>query len=246
MYLNGLKNNTSSFRRGMMDGVPIGLGYLAVSFSLGIAARNAGLSAVEGFVASLLCSASAGEYAGFTVIASNGAYFEIAIATLVANIRYLLMGCAMSQRLHKKTPLWQRMVMAFHLTDELFGIAIARPGYLNPYYSFGAALTAAPPWAIGTMLGVIAGNMLPQSVVSAFSVALFGMFLAVIIPEGKKNKTVMAIIALSFAASFIASYAPYVSTLSEGTRTVILTVVISAVAALLFPKKDEKTEGDTQ
>lgn len=237
---NGLKNNISSFRRGMMDGIPIGLGYLAVSFSLGIAAKNAGLDAVQGLVASFLCSASAGEYAGFTVIASHGAYFEIALATLVANIRYLLMGCAMSQRLKPKTPLWQRMLMAFHLTDELFGIAIARPGYLNPYYSFGAALTAAPPWAIGTMLGVIAGNMLPQRLVSAFSVALFGMFLAVIIPEGKKNKVVMATIAVSFALSLICTYAPYISSLSDGTRTVILTVIISAVAALLFPRKDEE------
>ena len=191
------------FAKGAKSGIPISLGYFAVAIALGISAKKAGISVLQASTTSLLINASAGEYAGFTVIASNGAYFEIALATLVANIRYLLMGCAMSQRLRPGTPLWQRMLMAFHLTDELFGIAIARPGYLNPYYSFGAALTAAPPWAIGTMLGVIAGNMLPQRLVSAFSVALFGMFLAVIIPEGKKNKIVMATIAISFALSLI-------------------------------------------
>lgn len=240
MYNIGLKNNISSFKRGLADGIPIGLGYLAVSFSLGIAARGAGLTAFQGLLASFLCSASAGEYAGFTVIAANGAYIEIVLATLVANIRYLLMGCAESQRLHPRTPLIHRMMMAFHLTDELFCIAIARPGYLNPYYSFGAALTAAPPWAIGTMLGIIAGNLLPQRIVSAFSVALFGMFLASIIPEARKSKIIAGIIAVSFLFSFIAATAPYISTLTEGTRTIILTVVISSIAAVLFPKKDNE------
>ncbi len=243
MCSSGFKNNRSSFKRGMMDGIPIGLGYLAVSFSLGIAARNAGLSAFQGLLASFLCSASAGEYAGFTVIASDAAYFEIALATLVANIRYLLMGCAESQRLHPKTSLLHRMMMAFHLTDELFGIAIARPGYLNPYYSFGAAVTAAPPWAIGTMIGIIAGNLLPERFVSAFSVALFGMFLAVIIPQAKQSKTVALIIAVSFVFSLAATYAPVISNLTEGTRTILLTVVISTVAAILFPKKDDERQG---
>lgn len=241
MYLLGLKKNKTSFTRGMKDGIPIGLGYLAVSFSLGIAARNAGLSPFQGLLASFLCSASAGEYAGFTVIAANASYFEIAVATFVANIRYLLMGCALSQRLDGKTPLRHRLLLAFHLTDELFGIAISRKGEINPYYNFGAALTAAPPWAVGTMLGVIAGSLLPLNLVSAFSVALYGMFLAVIIPKAREDRAVFVTVLVSFALSFAAAYAPFVSQLTEGMRTVILTLVISSAAAIICPKKEPET-----
>lgn len=155
----------------MRDGVPIGLGYLAISFSLGIAARNAGFTAFQGFLASLLCNASAGEYVGFMLIAANAAYFEMIIATLIVNARYLLMSCAMSQRMAPDTPIYHRLFIGYDVADELFGIAISRPRNLNPYYTYGAVLIAAPCWAVGTALGVVAGNLLPFRVVSAFSVA---------------------------------------------------------------------------
>ena len=232
-------NKAQAFRFGMRDGIPIGLGYLAVAFSLGITARNAGLNAFQGFLISILNNASAGEYAGITVIAANAAYTEIAIVTLITNARYLLMSCAMSQRLEPGLSLGHRLLMGFDITDELFGIAIARPGYLNPYYTYGAMLMAMPGWSIGTSLGIIAGNILPERAVSALSVALFGMFLAVIIPPARKNKVVAGLVALSFVASFACSVLPLVSTLSDGTRTIILTVVISAGAAILFPVSKE-------
>ena len=238
------KHNKSAFRKGMKDGIPIGLGYLAVSFSLGITAKNAGLTPFQGLLASLLCNASAGEYAGFTAIAENAAYIEIAIATLVANARYLLMSCAMSQRTDPKLSVWHRMGMAFGLTDEIFGIAIAREGYLNPYYNYGALATAAPCWAVGTALGVIAGNILPLRLVSAFSVALYGMFLAVIIPPARKSKIIAGLILVCFILSYSATIIPFICDLSDGTRTIILTLVISAVAAVLFPKKDDEEEAE--
>lgn len=234
-----ITNRRPAFLRGMKDGIPIGLGYLAVSFSLGIAAKNAGLTPFQGFLASLLCNASAGEYVGFTLIAASATYLEIALATLVANARYLLMSCAMSQRMAPGTPLHHRLLMAVHITDELFGIAIARPGYLNPYYSYGAVLTAAPCWAVGTALGVIAGNLLPMRLVSAFSVALYGMFLAVIIPPAKRNPVILGLVLIGFAASFAAAHIPGICELAEGTRTIILTVVIAAAAAILFPRSEE-------
>lgn len=231
-----MQNKRSAFLSGMKDGIPIGLGYFAVAFSLGVAARNAGLTPFQGFLVSLLCNASAGEYVGITMIAAGVTYLEIALGTLVANARYLLMSCALSQRMQPDMPLRHRLLMAFHVTDELFGIAIARPGYLNPYYSYGAVLTASPPWAIGTALGVIAGNMLSPQLVSAFSVALYGMFLAVIIPPARKDKIIAGLIVICFAISYIAAQTPVLSGLSEGTRTIILTVVISSAAAILFPK----------
>lgn len=236
------KENRQAFREGMRDGVPIGLGYLAVSFSLGIAARGAGLSPFQSFLASLLCNASAGEYAGFTSIRANAAYIEIAIVTLIANARYLLMSCAMSQRMKPGASLLHRLLMAFDITDELFGIAIARPGYLNPFYTYGAVAFAAPCWAVGTALGTMAGNLLPLRLVSAFSVALYGMFLAVIIPPASKNKVVAGLVLICFMVSGCFAALPPFSGLSEGTRTILLTVTLSAAAALLFPRTFEEEE----
>ncbi len=242
------EHNLETFRNGMRDGIPIALGYFAVAFSLGIAAKRVGLSAGQGFLVSILCNASAGQYAGFTSIGAMAAYLEIALATLVANARYLLMSCAMSQRMDPKMPFGHRLGMAFHVTDELFGIAIARPGYLNPYYSYGAALVASPAWGGGTMLGVIAGNILPLRLVSAFSVALYGMFLAIIIPPARKSKIIAVLVVISFLMSYLAATLPVVSEMSEGTRTIILTVVIASAAAILFPvpMKDEEEVAESE
>lgn len=237
-------DNIDALRQGIRDGFPIGFGYLAVSFSLGITARNAGLTPFQSFLTSLLVNASAGEYVGFTLIAAGSTYLEMVFMILVANARYLLMSCAMSQRMRPNAPLHHRLFMAFDITDELFAINIARPGYLHPYYTYGAMLSAAPFWAIGTALGCIAGNLMPQRLVSAFSVALFGMFLAVIIPAARKNRVITGLVVICFAVSYAANYLPLISSISSGTRTIILTVVISAVAAILFPRKEEKEEED--
>lgn len=237
--------NAKAFREGMYDGIPIGLGYLAVAFSLGIAARNAGLTAFQGFLASLLTNASAGEYAGFTLIAAYAPYFEMILVTFIVNARYLLMSCALSQRLSPDTPLRHRLLIGMGITDELFAIAIARPGYINPYYTYGSLLVASPCWATGTALGIIAGNLLPLRAVSAFSVALYGMFLAVVIPPAHKNKVIGKIVLLCFAASYFSLHLPGLSGMSDGTRTIILTAAISAAAALLFPvKQKEEPEND--
>ncbi len=234
------KSNRSIFSSGMVDGFPIGLGYFAVSFSLGIAAKTAGLTPFQSMLVSLLCNASAGEYAGFTVIAASAAYIEIAIITLIANARYLLMSCAMSQRIDPQMPFFHRFFMAFDITDELFAINISREGYLNPLYTYGAMLTSIPMWAAGTSLGNIAGNMLPLRLVSAFSVALYGMFLAVIIPPARKNKILTGLILVCFTASWAAANLPYMSSLSDGTRTIVLTVVLASTAAILFPQSSCK------
>ena len=224
----------------MRDGFPIGLGYLAVSFSLGITARNAGITPLQGFFMSLLCNASAGEYVGITLIAAGASFLEVALATLVTNLRYILMSCALSQRMHPKLPLRHRIMMGYDINDEVFGITIARPGYLDPWYTYGALVTSVPFWATGTALGIVAGNILPLRLVSAFSVALYGMFLAVIVPPARKDKIVLLLVLVGFAASLVGGLIPYFSQLAEGTRTIILTIIISALAALIFPRKQEE------
>ena len=199
------------FTEGMRDGVPIALGYFAVSFSLGIAARHAGFTPLQGFLASLFNNASAGEYAAFSLIASGATLAEVAIITLIAKARYLLMSCALAQRFAPGTPFFHRLLIGYDVTDELFGITISRPGALNPYYTYGAILLAAPAWAMGTALGIMAGNLLPLRVVSALSVALYGMFLAIIIPPARQNRVVAALVLLSFAAPFPRARAPFCS-----------------------------------
>ena len=231
-----------AFLEGMRDGVPIGLGYFAVAFSLGIVARNASLTPIQGFIASLLCVASAGEYALFTSMQAAASFIEIALITLVVNARYLLMSTALTQRFEPNTPLIHRFLIGFGVTDELFGITIARPGYINPIYNYGAFLIAIPLWCLGTSFGIIAGNFLPARVVSALSVALYGMFLAIIIPPAKKNIVIMISVLISFAASFVCTKLPLVSQLSGGTRTIILTVLISSIVALLKPIQEETEE----
>lgn len=239
------KQKTAVLREGFKDGIPIGLGYFAVAFSLGIAARAAGLNAFEGLISSLLMNASAGEYVGFTIIGGNGTYLELALMTIIANARYLLMSCALSQRFSPSTPLIHRIGVGFYITDELFGISIARPGMLDPFYTYGAVLIASPCWGIGTALGVIAGNILPVRIVSALSVALYGMFIAIIIPPSRKNKVVAGAVLLSFALSYLSKKISYIKDMSNGTITIILTVLISSLAAVFFPVKEENDNEST-
>ena len=223
------------FCEGMRDGVPIALGYFAVSFSLGIAARNAGLTPIQGFFASLFNNASAGEYAAFSLIAAGATYLEVAIITLIANARYLLMSCALAQKFAPGTPFFHRLIIGYDVTDELFGITIARPGYLNPFYTYGAIALAAPAWAMGTALGIIAGNLLPVRVVSALSVALYGMFLAIIVPPARKVRPVLFAVLLSAAVSSLFYYAPLLRELSRGWVIILCAVGVSALMAWKFP-----------
>lgn len=233
-------HNKTAFKAGVRNGIPIGLGYFAVSFSLGVAVKGAGLSWFQGLMASWLCTTSTGEYAVFSLMAAGTTALEIALVTLIINARYLLMSCAISQRIDPEMPFWHRFVIAFHLTDELFGITIARSGTLNPYYSYGAFSTAVPGWALGTALGTVVGSILPLWLTSALSVALYGMFLAVIMPPARQNKVVAGLIVLCFAASYASEHLPLIRDLSDGMRIILLTVVLSSAAALLFPRRDEE------
>ncbi|MBQ6129502.1 MAG: AzlC family ABC transporter permease [Lachnospiraceae bacterium] len=244
-YSLRLESNRSELVKGIRDGVPIGLGYFAVAFSLGITAKSIGLRPITCMITSILCHASAGEYAVYTVIGENAAYIEMAVMVLVANARYLLMSAAMSQRMDSSLSFLHRLVMGFGITDELFGISIARPGTLNPNYMYGGMLISIPMWAAGSAIGCFSGGVLPDRIVSALSVALFGMFLAIIIPPARKNRLIGAIIAVCFGLSFLFSRLAALSGISGGTKTIILTVAISAIASILFPVADEDDREDS-
>ena len=236
------------FMEGMRDGLPIGLGYFAVSFSLGIVARNAGLNAFQGFLASLLTNASAGEYAIFTLIAANATYFEVAIMTLITNARYLLMSCALSQRFSPDTGIGHRLLLGYDVTDELFGITIARPGIINPFYTYGAMCLAIPGWSIGTALGVIAGIIPPvrTEIRNMISFSSIKKTFKDKLPVFYRESPVTAAILISFLASYLFNRLPCFDKISSGNKTILLTIVISSVIALLHPVKNNLEDPDDE
>lgn len=235
-------DNKSCLLKGLRDGVPISLGYFAVAFSLGIAARSAGFTAFQALLMSLFNNASAGEFAAFTLVGAGAGYLEVALMTLVTNARYLLMSCALSQKLPADTPLLPRLLIGFDVTDEIFGVSIAYPGRLNPVYTYGVILAALPGWALGTFFGVLMGNALPVRLVSALSVALYGMFIAVIVPPARQNRVIAALIVASMALSWLFSAVELFHFMSSGAQVIVLTVAISAFAAWRFPIREEVSE----
>lgn len=233
--------NKINYREGLQGGVPIALGYLAVSFTLGIAAKKAGLTAFQATLMSFTNSTSAGEFAAISAICAGSSYIEMAVMQAVINLRYLLMSCALAQRIDSSFPLLHRFIMGFGVTDEIFGVSVARPGKLNPFYTYGAMSLAIPAWSLGTFLGVVMGGVLPATVVSALSVALYGMFIAIIIPPARENKVVAGLVVISMAASCAFAHIPGFRQISSGMRVIILTVVIAGLAAVLFPIEEDET-----
>ena len=229
---------SACFLRGLRDGVPIAMGYLAVAFTLGITAANIDMTAVQSFLMSLGMVASAGEYAAIILIGSAAGVTEMIATTLIINLRYFLMSCSLSQKLSPDEPMWKRCLLAYCVTDELFGISSAVPGYLEPVYTYGAAVVSVAGWCLGTVLGVVAGDILPVRLASAMNVALYGMFLAIIIPPAKKSSFMAGLVVISMAASYVFTVIPVLSDISEGFRIIILTVIIAGAAAFIRPAEE--------
>lgn len=232
------QENKKWFLKGMRHGVPIGLGYFAVAFTLGIAAKSIGMTSLQSALMSFTMHASAGEFAVITVIAAGSGYLEMAITQLVVNLRYLLMSCALSQKVSEKMWYPHRFFLSYFITDEIFGISSTVDGKLNPWYSYGAACVASPGWVLGTFLGAVVGNILPANVASAMNVALYGMFLAIIIPPARKNRVIAVIVLVSMLASGALTLLEDVIPLSSGMRILILTVVIAGIAAFVHPMEE--------
>ena len=235
----------NNFLNGIKDGIPIALGYFAVSFSLGIQAKVAGISAFYAGLMSLLNVTSAGEFAAISIIAASGSYGELAISQLIINLRYMLMSCALSQKIPSKTNTLSRLVVSFGITDEIFGISIGQKDY-RPGYTMGAMFISIPGWTIGTVLGVVCGNILPDIIVKAFSIALYGMFIAIVVPPAKDDKRLAVAVVISMILSSVFYVAPVLKEISLGTKVIILTLVISFIFAVLFPVDTSKDSEDKE
>ncbi len=224
------------YLKGMYHGLPIGLGYLSVSFGFGITAVNAGLTVLEAVGISLTNLTSAGQVAGVAVIVAAGTLLEMIITQLVINIRYSLMAISLSQKTDKGFSTLQRMLVSFGITDEIYAVAIAQPGKLTPAYMKGLILTPMIGWVGGTLLGGLAGNVLPPSVTASMGIMLYGMFIAIIVPPAKKCKPI--ILAIALAVAFNCAMYFGLPALNSGFAVVISAEAASDVTGLFFPVKE--------
>ena len=231
-----------NFIQGLKDGVPIALGYLSVSFSIGIMALASGLNVFQGALMSLTNMTSAGQFAGIAVIASGGTLLELILTQLIINLRYALMSLSLSQKLPERMPLWQRLVIAFANTDEIFAVAMGHAKSLTFAYMVGLQILPILGWTGGTVLGAAAGQVLPSAISSALSVALYGMFIAIVVPVAAKIRPVLWVVALVAFLSCVIYYIPLFSGISTGMSIIICTILASVIGSILFPISQEPTE----
>ena len=229
----------SEYVRGLLLGKSIGLGYVPVSFTFGLVAVQMGFDPWVAVFISLTNLASAGQFAGIRMIAGGAPAIELAMTTLVVNIRYFLMSLSLTQKIDSKLPTWKRCIMAFGVTDEIFALAaMVKEDVSFPF--FGGLMTCPiVGWTLGTVLGAFAAELMPPLVQACMGIALYCMFIAIIVPPAKKNRTLAVVIAASMLVSAVFCYAPYLREISAGMRVIILTVVLSVAAALIRPVKEE-------
>ena len=232
---------SESFRKGVKDGIPIGLGYFAVSFTFGMMAVADGLSIWQAVLISLTNVTSAGQFAGLEIMVMSGSYWEMALTQLIINLRYCLMSFSLAQKFRRDESLVHRYIAAFGVTDEIFGISASQPGKVSAFYNYGAMCVAIPGWVLGTLAGAISGN-LPDFMMSALSVAIYGMFLAIIIPPAKQNKAVLAVVVAAMLISTLFKVIPFLSEVSSGFVIIITTLIVAGAAAYFCPIEDEKEE----
>ncbi len=234
--------NRREFKDGVRDGLPICFGYLSVSMAFGLTAVKMGIPIWSAVLISLTNLTSAGQFAGTTLMAAQGTYLEIAVSMMIINIRYFLMSLSVSQKLDDEFTTGKRLVTAFGITDEIFAVSIQRRKKLSFYYMAGLILTPVLGWTGGTLIGAVATSLLPKAVSDAMGIALYGMFIAIIVPPARTQKNVLFAVVLAIAASYGFRYLPVLQKISGGWAVIIITVVVSAITAVLFPipEKEDK------
>ncbi|MBE5925766.1 MAG: AzlC family ABC transporter permease [Lachnospiraceae bacterium] len=227
-YLNGFKK-----------GIPICLGYISVSFTFGIMVVNSGLPVWMALFISMTNLTSSGQFAGTNLILAGAGYFEITLATFIINIRYMLMSLSLSQKIDKNTKTRDKLIFSFGITDEVFAVASTEENNVNTPYMYGLVTMPYIGWSLGTLLGAIASNLLPDSLSGAMGIALYGMFIAIIIPASKKSRNVLFIIIISVITTCALKYLPILRNISPGFRIIIATLIGAGVGAYLFPEHSE-------
>ena len=229
----------SEFIRGLYGGIPICLGYLSVSFAFGIFAVESGLTVLQAVLLSMCCVTSAGQLAAVPIIAGGGGLVELAVSQLVINMRYSLMSISLSQKFDTAVNTLDRFAIAFVNTDEVFAVASSQKGNVNKAFMYGLMVTPWLGWACGTLLGAVAGNILPPIVTSALGVAIYGMFIAIVVPEAKKSRPTSLCVAIAVVLSCLFYYVPGLNTIPSGFTVILCAVTASLIMALVAPIPEE-------
>ena len=230
-----MKNN---FLRGAIDGIPIGLGYLSVSFAFGIFAVSSGINPLHALLISMTNLTSAGQLAAVPIIASGGSFIELILSQLIINLRYALMSVSLSQRLSPKVSLPQKLLIAFGNTDEVFATSVVQKD-LTASYMFGLIFTPYIGWSFGTLLGAFLGNILPEILLSSLGIMIYGMFVAIFIPAAKKERPVLLCILISVFISLLFKFTPILKTIPKGFVIIITAIIASSLMAVFKPIKEE-------
>lgn len=231
--------NISEFKYGLKKGIPIALGYIPVAFTFGLMAVNGGIPVWSAILISMTNLTSAGQFAGAKLIIANASLLEVALTTFVINIRYMLMSLSISQKIISSMPRLKRYILAFGITDETFAVASMEKGEITFEYMMGLLALPYCGWALGTALGAITSSLLPQTLQNSMGIALYAMFIALVIPAAKKSKAALTVAAVGIFISSIFTWMPYINSISQGWSIIIATVTASTIGAILFPREEE-------
>lgn len=231
--------NKQEFKEGIRDGMPICLGYISVSMAFGLTAVKAGMPIWATVLISLTNLTSAGQFAGTNLLLAQSSYIELILTTFVINIRYFLMSLSISQKVDKQFGMKERLISSFGVTDEVFAVSMQRRSELSFSYMLGLIATPILGWTGGTLIGAVATSLLPAALTDAMGIALYGMFIAIIVPPAREHKSVLFAVLVAIAGSFAFTYIPFLSAFSGGWSVIIITIVVSAMAAWLFPIPEE-------
>lgn len=235
-----VSNIKDEFSNGLRDGIPICLGYVSVAFTFGLMCTENGLPFWIAVLISLTNLTSAGQFAGTALIIAGGSLLEIGITTFVINLRYMLMSLSISQKVDAKLSVPKRMAMSFGVTDEIFGVSMQKKGNITFAYFMGLMILPILGWSGGTLVGAVAVSLLPDMVRSALGIAIYGMFLAIIIPPARTERAIAWVIAIAGLISCVLYYVPLFNSISGGWMIIICAVVTSSIAAILWPVPDEE------
>ncbi len=229
-------------KKGLHDGVAIGIGYFSVAFSFGLVSVASGIEWWQAVLISLTNLTSSGQFAGIGIIAAAGSYIEMAMTELVINMRYALMGISLSQKLSPGFRTWQQLILGHCNTDEIFAVAMSREGDITPSYMAGLAVMPYIGWTGGTLVGAVCGNILPVMISNALGIMIYGMFLAIIIPAVRREHPILVVVCAAVLLSCILHFVPVFDFITDGFSIIICAVAASALGAWLYPIGEEETE----
>ena len=224
-------------KKGLIDALPIFFGYLSVGFAFGIYALKSGFPIWSPILMSLTHLSGTGQFALVKVANTGSGIFEICIAVSVLNIRYILMALAISQRLSPSISIWQRLMIAMADTDEIIAVALKSRTLVTFSYMMGLFLSSYAGWNLGTLLSALGGTLLPQCVINALGIALYAMFIAIIIPDAKRHRPMLYCISIAAILNIILKFLPTDVRPNASWSILIAGIVAAVIISAIYPER---------